>query len=67
MTTKVLVICPNVHEVRVTTEDRVWDAEKQTLGDFRKTDEIMVAKGSYADLYVTDTRRLIIEEIPSKH
>jgi hypothetical protein len=64
MTTTVLV--HNGHrKVRVITEDRVWDAEKQALSDdWKETGTTDVDSGVLFNTYCTDTRRLVIVEPP---
>jgi hypothetical protein len=62
MTTTVLV--HNGHRsVRVITEDRVWDAEKNALSDdWREAGTVDIATGKLYQTYCTDTRRLVIVE-----
>lgn len=62
MTTTVLV--HNGHRsVRVITEDRVWDAEKNALSDeWKQVGAQFVAAGQLYQTYCTDTRRLVIVE-----
>lgn len=62
MTTTVLV--HNGHRlVRVITEDRVWDAEKNMLSeDWTAAGTVDVAPGQLFQTYCTDTRRLTIVE-----
>lgn len=62
MTTTVLV--HNGHRaVRVTTEDLVWDAEKNALSnDWAPSGSFDVAAGQLFQTYCTDTRRLVIVE-----
>jgi len=62
MTTTVLV--HNGHrKVRVITEDRVWDAEKNALSeDWKEASTHDVEPGQLYQTYCTDTRRLTIVE-----
>lgn len=64
MTTTVLV--HNGHRsVRVITEDRVWDSDKQALtDDWREAGTVDVLAGQLYQTYCTDTRRLSIVEPP---
>lgn len=62
MTTKVIstVICPNVHRARISVQD------KQPDGSWREADSRMVELGQTVchEGYITDTRRVVIEEAP---
>lgn len=62
MTTTVLV--HNSHRsVRVITEDRVWDADKQALSDtWTEAGSVDIAAGQLYQTYCTDTRRIAIVE-----
>lgn len=62
MTTTVLV--HNGHRpVRVITEERAWDAEKNALSDnWLETGTVDIAAGQLFQTYCTDTRRLVIVE-----
>lgn len=62
MTTTVLV--HNSHRpVRVVTEDRVWDADKQALSDaWTAAGSVDIAAGQLYHGYCTDTRRITIVE-----
>jgi hypothetical protein len=62
MTTTVLV--HNGHRlVRVITEDRVWDAEKNALSDeWVRAGAVTVGRGQLYQTYCTDTRRITIVE-----
>lgn len=62
MTTKVIttVICPNVHRAKVTVQDKHAD------GFWHDADSRMVELGQTVchEGYITDTRRVVIEEVP---
>jgi hypothetical protein len=62
MTTTVLI--HNGHrDVRVITEDRVWDADKKTLSDeWREVGTVDIKPGQLYQTYCTDARRLTIVE-----
>lgn len=64
MTTTVLV--HNGHrKVRVITEDRLWDHDKQALSDaWKEASTYDVEPGALFQTYCTDTRRLTIVEPP---
>ncbi len=62
MTTTILVHNGH-HSVRVTTEDRVWDAEKKVLtDDWVHVGTQYVAAGQLYQTYCTDTRRVTVFE-----
>jgi hypothetical protein len=64
MTTRVLsvVVTPNVHKARVSTQDKKPD------GTWVETESRNVELGQTVihDSYITDTRRIVIEEVPAK-
>ena len=74
MTTRVKLECPdNSHwYVKVTAEDKVWDADKKgwavnEIGDplwSRHAERAVVLKqGDKHETYIHDSRRLVVEEI----
>lgn len=64
MTTKVAttVVCTNVHRAMISVHD------KQPDGTWLKNPGVMVEIGQtvFHDGYITDTRRIVIEEVPLK-
>lgn len=62
MTTRVIsiVITPNVHRARISTQD------KQKDGTWVEADGRAVEIGQTVNVegYITDTRRIVIEEVP---
>ena len=65
MTTRVLsvVITPNVHRARISTQDKQPDGSwKEAHGQDVEIGQTVVQH----DGYITDTRRIVIEEIPLK-
>lgn len=63
MTTRVLsvVITPNVHCARVTTQDKHNDGWVEA-----EHRDVEIGQTCVHDGYITDTRRILIEEIPLK-
>lgn len=64
MTTKVVttVACPNVHRARVSVQD------KQPDGSWVEAhgQDVEIGKTVLHDGYITDTRRIVVEEVPLK-
>lgn len=67
MTTKVDISCPdNSHwNVRVSVQDQVYDPDKQIMTpEWRETQSHVIAPGGRLDgLYLTSSRRVLLEEI----
>jgi hypothetical protein len=64
MTTRVAttVVCPNVPRARISTEDKQADGTwKEAHGQ-----DVEIGQTIFADGYITDTRRIVISEIPLK-
>jgi hypothetical protein len=62
MTTKVVttVVCPNVHRARISTQDKQADGTwVEAYGTFVEIGQTVLHDG-----YITDTRRIVIEEVP---
>ena len=67
MTTTVLVhLPPNQKEKRLLIEtfDRVYDHDKRR-SEWQKVDYVFVQAGSLYQTYCTDTRRVLISEVPA--
>lgn len=63
MTTRVVstVITPNVHRARISVQDK-----NMATGEWLTASEKIVELGEtyLHDTYITDTRRIVIEEVP---
>lgn len=67
MTTTVLAHLPADQPKRLLIEsfDRVYDHDKKVMTDeWRKSDWTIIAAGALCQTYCTDTRRVLISEIP---
>lgn len=67
MTTTVLAHLPPDQKKRLLVEtfDRVYDHDKQVMTDeWRQVDTRIVDAGQLMQTYCTDTRRVLISEIP---
>ncbi len=64
MTTRVvsIVITPNVHRARISTQDKQPDGTwAEAHGQDIEIGQTVVNEG-----YITDTRRIVVEEVPLK-
>jgi hypothetical protein len=64
MTTRVVsvVVTPNVHRARISTQDKKPDGTwTEAHGQDVELGQTVIADG-----YITDTRRIVIEEVPAK-
>lgn len=61
MTTKVVstVVCPNVHRACIVTQDKRDGAWIDVIRQ-----DVEIGQTVLVDTYITDTRRIVIEEVP---
>lgn len=67
MTTKVTLACPpeSHWHVRVIVQGQLFDpkSQKYVSGEFSKAEEFVLKQGESRDVYIWDSRRLIVDEI----
>jgi len=67
MTTTVIAHLPPDQKKRLLVEtfDRVWDSDKQAMSnEWKKVDYTFVPAGALYQTYCTDSRRVLISEVP---
>lgn len=69
MTTRVVsvVVTPNVHKARITTQDKTF-VEGEWKGDWHEvqSQDVPIGQTVVREDYITDSRRIVIEEVPVK-